>query len=130
MAKKVENVELSLPFKAEYVSVARLAASGIAARMGFDIESVEDIKVALSEVCSKLVTTGSKTADKYVILFKIHEKNLEILIQCGDSKLAALFGKNDDELAIYLIEALMDSFRVSEDGPYMLSMSKAIKGNI
>lgn len=130
MAKRVENIELSLPFKAEYVSVARLTASGIAARMGFDIESVEDIKVALSEVCSKLVTAGSKTADKYVVLFKIHEKKLEILIQCGDSKLAVLFEKNGDELGIYLIEALMDGLKVSKNGPFMLSMSKAIKGNI
>lgn len=130
MAKKVEKIEMSLPFKAEYVSVARLTVSGIAARMGFDIEAVEDIKVALSEVCSKLVTAGSKSADRYVIIFVMHMKKIEILIQCEDRKLASLFGKNDDELGISIIEALMDSFKVNKEDPYILSMSKAIKGNI
>ena len=43
-----EKIELRLPFKAEYVSVARLTASGIASRIGFDIEAIEDIKVAIA----------------------------------------------------------------------------------
>ncbi|MDD4189460.1 MAG: ATP-binding protein [Eubacteriales bacterium] len=130
MAKKVEKIELALPFKAEYVSVARLTASGIAARMGFDIESVEDIKVALSEVCNKLVSAGSKSSDRYVIDFIIHSSKIEILINFEDRRLAGLFGTNGDELGISIIEALMDTFKVSTDDSNTLSMSKEIKGKI
>ena len=56
-------VELILPFKAEYVSTVRLVASSLSNRIGFDVEVIEDIKVAISEVCSKIVNIGSKVAD-------------------------------------------------------------------
>ena len=35
-----DKIELTLPFKAEYVSVARLVASGVCNRIGFDIETI------------------------------------------------------------------------------------------
>lgn len=122
------KIELSLPFKAEYVSVARLTASGIAARVGFDIETIEDIKVALAEVCNKLVSNGSKITDCYSIVFKISDKKVDIIIKCDDKSLGSIFRKENDELGISIIEALMDSFEISADGSYILSMSKGLEG--
>ncbi len=48
-------ISLKLPTKSEYVSVARLTASVVANNMGFDIESIEDIKVAVGEACNNAV---------------------------------------------------------------------------
>lgn len=79
MESSTECIELVLPFKAEYVSVARLTVSGIANRIGFDIEAIEDIKVAVSEVCSKLVQVGSKSAVQYKIIFNITKSSLNIV---------------------------------------------------
>lgn len=121
------KIELSLPFKAEYVSVARLTASGIAARVGFDIETIEDIKVALAEVCNKLVSNGSKITECYVIVFKISDKKVDITIKCDDKSLGSIFRRENDELGISIIEALMDSFEVSADDSYILSMSKELE---
>ncbi len=42
-------IEMKVPAKAEYVGVIRLSISGIASRMGFSYEAIEDLKVALSE---------------------------------------------------------------------------------
>ncbi|NMA66934.1 MAG: anti-sigma regulatory factor, partial [Clostridiaceae bacterium] len=39
MITEADCIEVTLPFKAEYVSVVRLTVSGIANRMGFDIET-------------------------------------------------------------------------------------------
>jgi len=71
-----DKIELTLPFKAEYVSVARLVASGVCNRIGFDIETIEDIKVAISEVCSKIVSMGSKITDNYTIIYGVSENTL------------------------------------------------------
>jgi serine/threonine-protein kinase RsbW len=79
MIDNFETIELILPFKAEYVSTARLTASSVASKMGFNIEEVEDIKVALSEVCSKLVSRGSKVVDSYRIVFKLFKDKLTII---------------------------------------------------
>lgn len=128
MENKDLKIELTLPFKAEYVSVARLTASGVAARMGFDIETVEDIKVALAEVCNKLVSTGSFKTDCYSILFNVQNRKLEIIIKCSDNDLKAAFRKENDELGISIIEALMDSFEMSSEDTYILMMSKELEG--
>lgn len=121
------KIELTLPFKAEYVSVARLTASGVAARVGFDIETIEDIKVALSEVCNKLVANGSKTSSSYTIIFNILDKKVDIILKCSDTSLGTIFRKENDELGISIIEALMDRFEISADDSYVLSMSKRLE---
>ncbi|MDR3120498.1 MAG: ATP-binding protein [Clostridiales bacterium] len=48
-------IELVIPMRAEYVSIARLTVSGVANRIGFDFDTIEDIKVSLSEVCNRLI---------------------------------------------------------------------------
>jgi serine/threonine-protein kinase RsbW len=45
--KSSDNIVMVLPYKPEYVSIVRLTLSGIASRMGFDIEVIEDMKVAV-----------------------------------------------------------------------------------
>ena len=56
------TVILTIPMRAEYVSIARLTAAGVANRLGFDIETIEDIKVSLSEVCNRIINTQIKLA--------------------------------------------------------------------
>ena len=130
MSGSNENkVELTLPFKAEYVSIARLTASGVSNRMGFDIETIEDIKVALAEVCNKLVAYGSSVCDSYKIIFNISEKELNIVFDSKDKTLDSLFREEHDELGISIIQALMDSLSLSDDSSYILSMSKSIEGS-
>jgi hypothetical protein len=56
----VSTVELTIPMRAEYVSIARLTAAGVANRLGFDIETIEAIKVSLSEVCNRIISIEGK----------------------------------------------------------------------
>lgn len=130
MNTKTDNIELMLPFKAEYVSIARLTVSGIANRIGFDIESIEDIKVALAEVCNKFVSTETKSADNYRIIFGIGEKELTITFDCDDKSLKCIFDAENDELGVSIITALMDSVEFCPNASYLISMSKSLEGNI
>ncbi|MCR4435193.1 MAG: ATP-binding protein [Clostridiales bacterium] len=127
---KCESVELVLPFKAEYVSIARLTASGVASRVGFDIDTIEDIKVSISEVCNKLVSTGSQSAENYRIVFKVSDTALNVTFQCEDHSLKSVFDQNGDELGISIITALMDDIEFCGCGSNLLSMSKKLEGNI
>ncbi len=101
----VDRIQLSLPFKAEYVSTARLLASSIANKVGFDIEMIEDIKVAISEVCNKLVKIKSMEDASYIIIFEISDKGLRILFSCDDEKVCFIFKKEEDDLGIAIINA-------------------------
>ncbi len=123
------SIGLSLPFKAEYVSIARLTASGVASGLGFDIDTIEDIKVSIAEVCNKLVTCGSEVATCYSIKFQPLDKALEIIFDCEDKSLKCIFNDENDELGLYIINALMDSVEFCTNDSYLLSMSKALEEN-
>ncbi len=50
-----ETVRLTIPAALEFVRIARLTASGVASRVGFDVEEIEDLRVAVDELSSILV---------------------------------------------------------------------------
>jgi len=53
-----ERIELVLPADKRLVRVARLVASGVATTVGFDVEEVEDLRIAVDELCTALVEGG------------------------------------------------------------------------
>lgn len=52
------RIELVLPADTRLVRVARLVASGVATTVGFDVEEVEDLRIAVDELCTALVEGG------------------------------------------------------------------------
>ena len=129
MNSSIDKIELILPFKAEYVSVARLVVSGVANRIGFDIETIEDIKVALAEVCNKLVQLGSKSAESFKVAFMVSGKKLNIVFDCEDKSLKCIFNGEDEELGVSIINALMDEVEFCSNDSYLMSMSITLKGD-
>jgi hypothetical protein len=51
-------VELSLPVSADLLVLARLTAATVASRAGFDVEEIEDLRLAVDELCVSLVDEG------------------------------------------------------------------------
>ena len=46
-----DTVELTLPVQADLVVLARFAAATIASRADFDVEEIEDLRLAVDELC-------------------------------------------------------------------------------
>lgn len=128
MSTGTDRVKLTLPFKAEYVSTARLLTSGMANRLGFDIDMIEDVKVAVSEVCSKFVQVGSRLTETYSIEFEVSGSGLNVLFYCEDKNLNCIFDHEEDGLGIAIITALMDEVEFCTGKEYILSMFKAAEG--
>lgn len=55
MNAQIQKVVLNLPATADFVDIVRLNLYGIAAKMGFSYEDIEDMKVAVSEACNNSV---------------------------------------------------------------------------
>ena len=53
-----EQVQLILPTTPPLLRIARLTAAGLAGRLGFTFDEIEDVKIAVDELCFALV--GSK----------------------------------------------------------------------
>lgn len=116
-------IELGLPINPAYVSAARLTASSIANRMGFNIEQIEDIKAAVSEACTYLIKRNLHSSSKtFQIQFKLINNTLEINLT-AEKPNENRNVYDDDSLGIMMIEALMDKIFVSEDNAPQLKIS-------
>lgn len=49
------SMEIRIPASAEWVRVVRLTVAGVAGRMGFTFDEVEDIKLAVAEACNNAI---------------------------------------------------------------------------
>ncbi len=70
----------------EFVGVVRLAISGIAARMNFTIDEIEDIKISVSEACTNVIqhaygSSPNPEEDIIEINAYIVDDNLEIYVK-------------------------------------------------
>jgi len=115
-----EMIELSIPHRSEYVSMIRLTVTAIASSMGFDIEEIEDIKVALSEACSNAIRHGGCSAEEnFIVQFIREQGSLTISVSdfgkgysvqtLQDPKLEEL---NEGGLGIFIIKSLMDDVKI------------------
>ena len=50
-----DEVRLGVPADPEFLRLARITASGLASRAGFSLDEVEDLRLALDELCFWLV---------------------------------------------------------------------------
>jgi serine/threonine-protein kinase RsbW len=108
-------ITIKLPSKAEYVSIARLAASVISNTVGFDIEEIDDIKVAVGEACNNAVLHGKSEDEVYEIAFKLSDEKIHIEVKDNgigfdedkyeEPDLTQLKGNG---LGIYIMKSLMD----------------------
>ena len=49
------DVELRLPAQSPYVAVLRMTTAGIAARLDFTLDDIEDLRIAVGEACALLL---------------------------------------------------------------------------
>ena len=72
-----DEVRLAVPAMPEYLRLARVTAAGLASRLGFSFDEVEDLRLAIDELCYGLTGTGGRTGT-VEIRYRIVEGGLEI----------------------------------------------------
>ena len=111
-----EQIKLTLPVNAAYVSAARLTASSVANRLNFDIEEIEDIKVAVSEACTYIIKNPCFSSnDNFKIEFNMSKDNIKINLSVESDKKVDI---DDDEMSLRVIKAIMNSTDINYDGRF------------
>jgi serine/threonine-protein kinase RsbW len=57
-----DRVDLSVPATTQHLRLVRLTASGMAADLGFDVDQIEDLRLAVDEACAVLVEHAAPAA--------------------------------------------------------------------
>jgi serine/threonine-protein kinase RsbW len=122
----VHAIRLTIPAKPEYITLGRLALTGIARLRPEPLrqEVLGDLKLALTEACTNSVrhayTGGEGTVE---ILYELHDDRLVVeVVDEGEGfepPTAPSNALDDDELSegglgIAIIEALADEFEIRE----------------
>jgi serine/threonine-protein kinase RsbW len=104
-------IELSLPLNATYVQTARLTASSVANRNGFDTDEIEDIKAAVSEACTYIIRTMPPGKSSTFVI-KIHMSGTQMWINIHTD---GTLTYKQDEMSLVMVKALMDKVTINED---------------
>lgn len=104
-------VELSIPVRADLVVLARLTAATMASRSGFAVEEIEDLRLAVEELCLSVVRTDGEGR----IHFAYRRVDDVVEIACsleresgGDARRPAPDNPGGDDLSIRILDALVD----------------------
>ncbi|WP_276357818.1 anti-sigma B factor RsbW [Cohnella caldifontis] len=137
MAKE-RKVTLTVPAQAEFVDLIRLTLYGIASKMKFLFEEIEDMKVAVSEAVNNAVLHAYGGEDGLIeVVFTASAQELTIRVSdngisfapADDTESASLHGKSIEEiqsggLGLYLMQALMDRVEVKRLGGTTVTLVK------
>ena len=73
----METISIDIPASPEYLKVVRLIVAGLASRLGFTIDDIEDLKIAVDELSAYL--TGAQGREGSLeIGFDLHDDKIEI----------------------------------------------------
>ena len=117
-----ETIKMEITANPEYVSIIRLTTSGIANKVGFCIDDIEDLKVVISEACTNAIKHSSE--DRFTIIYSMIENGLTIeIIDNGKGYDRSSVSEPDIDnlkesgMGLFIIESLMDEVIVeSQEG--------------
>jgi hypothetical protein len=109
----VEDLEVLLQFPArpEFLRLARLATADVASRAGFDYEELDDLRIAVSELCALISADPTQMVS---LVFRVGERVIEI--EGSSPFLGTELAASDLELSLGLVAAVVDEHSVGANG--------------
>ncbi len=116
-----DHVELRVPASGAYVSVLRTAAAGLAARLDFTIDDIEDLRIAVDEACAVLLPLADADA-RLTARFDLEPGRLQVAVSVPSS---ATDSPNRNTFAWTVLSALASEVDASvDDGRVTLTLRK------
>ena len=119
-----ESISIKIPASPEYIQVVRLVAAGLAARLSFTLEDIEDLKIAVDEL-STYITGAHGRSGTLAVRFTLHDDRIEIR---GAGTYAEDYDVRTDltEFSRMILETVTDSADLNaSDGMPVFSIVKS-----
>lgn len=105
------RVDLEVPAETRHLHIIRLTAAGAAAEAGLSAEEVEDVKIAVDELCSIYIDVTTDT-DRIGLRFEASGASLVIEADGPTGHHLEV-----DELTRTILDATLDGLAIGPDGP-------------
>ena len=96
-----------MPARPEYVRLARLTAAGLASRLGFTFDQVEDLRIAVDELCYLIVGPVGRPGSM-TLTFAIDAGGLHVTGRSSGDRGPAEFA----ELSEQILAAIVDDYEL------------------
>ena len=117
----IPTVRLTIPAKPEYITLVRLALSGLSGLRPFGEETLSDMKLAVTEACTNSVRHGYQEGEGRVeILYELQPDRLVVEVADDGPGFDASGDRPTEEnlaeggLGIAIIKAVSDEFESGE----------------
>jgi serine/threonine-protein kinase RsbW len=106
------DVELRIPADSAYLSVLRTATAGLAARLDFTLDDIEDLRIAVDEACAMVLPQARENSD-LTCTFDLNPTKLTVAVtaECESPRTP-----NRDGFAWTVLTALTNEVAAEVDG--------------
>ena len=108
------DVRLVVPAAPEYLRLVRLTAAGLASRLGFTFDEVEDLRIAVDELCFHLLGESDEEVplDDLRTMDLVYSAGPDVITITGRTGLSGAVPERS-ELSEQILDALVDEHEVS-----------------
>ena len=119
------DVRLVVPASPEYLRLVRLTAAGLASRLGFTFDEVEDLRIAVDELCFHLLGgADDDPSDDSRTMDLVYSASPDSITITGRTGLPGAVPETSD-LSEQILDALVDEHEVSgSDGTLTFRLKK------
>jgi serine/threonine-protein kinase RsbW len=118
-------LELRIPANSAYLAVLRTATAGLAARLDFTLDDIEDLRIAVDEACAMVLPQARASTD-LVCSFDLADDLLTVTVKAQSD---APHEPRRDNFAWTVLSALTNSLAVDvTDGAVAVTLSRSCTG--
>ena len=112
-----EHVELALPVRPELWVLARMSASAIASRLDFGFDAVEDLRLAIDELCNSCAA-GAAADSRLRLVYRWDDDTIHVACEVSPIGPASPVAADTLELSARILDALVDEHGIDpvDDG--------------
>jgi serine/threonine-protein kinase RsbW len=119
-----ELMTLRVPGTPEYIKITEIAVASVAALAGFDVEAVEDIKMATGEACKHITCHGFDCwSEHYEVYCTLEDDKMTVTItdvnarhELPKTKKACLDCPQEGDLSFCFIQSMVDAVQIKTTG--------------
>ncbi|MCD6639513.1 MAG: anti-sigma factor [Nocardioides sp.] len=119
------DVELRVPAAGAYAAVVRTTAAGLAARLDFTIDDIEDLRIAIGEAIALTIAEADDGAD-LVCAFHLHTGAMQVELSTGAAGQPEV---DPDGFAWQVLDTMADDVR-AESSPGRFAVRFTISSDV